>query len=105
MRHYNFHHHSCENFGIYNLDFNEKIPESIFSAGIHPKDILEDFEFQLSWLKKTAENKKCVAIGECGLDRLADKNLQIQKEVFTRQIYLANDLQKPLIIHCVRQFQ
>ena len=105
MSNFNFHHHFAIDFGIYNLNYGEKAPDFPFSAGIHPKDILEDFEFQLSWLKKTAENKKCVAIGECGLDRLADKNLQIQKEVFTRQIYLANDLQKPLIIHCVRQFQ
>ncbi|MBU2082223.1 TatD family hydrolase [Patescibacteria group bacterium] len=47
------------------------------------------------------ENEKIVAIGECGLDyyrNLENKNLQ--KEVFIKQIELAEELGKPLIIHC-----
>jgi TatD DNase family protein len=104
MAHFNFHHHFSENFGIYNINFGEQFPDSDFSAGIHPKDILEDFESRLSWLTKIAENKNCAAIGECGLDSLVKINSDIQKAVFLKQINLANDLQKPLIIHCVRQF-
>lgn len=105
MAYFNFHHHSVDNFGIYNLNFNEQIPKSIFSAGIHPKDISKNFEAQLSWLREIAVDKNCVAIGECGLDSLVEADLDIQKEVFLRQIFLANELKKPLIIHCVRQFQ
>ncbi|SFI39010.1 TatD family hydrolase [Halpernia frigidisoli] len=105
MGHFNFHHHFLAKTGIYNLNFKENIPDSIFSAGIHPKDILPDFKSQLLWLKKIAENKNCVAIGECGLDSLVEINLDLQKEAFLKQIYLANELQKPVIIHCVRQFQ
>ena len=105
MAHFDFHHHFPANLGIYNLDFGAQIPNTFFSAGIHPKDILEDFESQFSWLKKIAENKNCVAIGECGLDSLVEVNLEIQKKIFLKQIYLANELQKPLIIHCIRQFQ
>ena len=105
MAHFNFHNHFIKNFGIYNLNFGEQIPETFFSAGIHPKDILGDFETQFSWLMKITENKNCVAIGECGLDSLVKINSDIQKAVFSKQINLVNDLQKPLIIHCVRQFQ
>jgi TatD DNase family protein len=105
MAKFNFHHHFKENFGIYNLNFGEQLPYYQFSAGIHPKDILDDFESQLSWLMKIAENKNCVAIGECGLDNLINVNLDKQKDVFFKQIYLANELQKPLIVHCVKQFQ
>lgn len=104
MANFNFHHHFIQNFGIYNVNLGEPTLNSLFSAGIHPKEILDDFESQLSWLMKIAENENCCAIGECGLDSLVDVNLEKQKEVFLRQIYLANDLQKPLIIHCVRQF-
>lgn len=105
MAAFNFHQHFKENFGIYNLNFQEQIPNSIFSAGIHPKDISEDLESQFSWLMKIAENKNCVAIGECGLDSLVEISLDQQRKAFLQQINLANDLQKPLIIHCVRQFQ
>ncbi|WP_417428378.1 TatD family hydrolase [Halpernia sp.] len=105
MTYFNFHHHFPEKFGIYNLYFEEKIPNTLFSAGVHPKDILKDFESQLSWLTKIATHKNCFAIGECGLDSLVETDLELQKEVFLKQINLANKLKKPLIIHCVRQFQ
>jgi TatD DNase family protein len=43
-----------------------------------------------------------IAIGECGLDRLISTDFEIQKSVFRKQIDIAEKLQKPLIIHCVR---
>jgi Tat protein secretion system quality control protein TatD with DNase activity len=45
-----------------------------------------------------------VAIGECGLDRNIDLPLDIQTSIFKRHIELAETLQKPLVIHCVRAF-
>ena len=104
MSNFNFHHHFATDFGIYNLNYGEKAPDFPFSAGIHPKDISADFDSQFSWLMKISEDKNCVAIGECGLDKLVEANLNRQKEVFVKQIHLANDLQKPIVIHCVRQF-
>ena len=41
-------------------------------------------------------------MGECGLDRLIETSFSLQEKVFVRQIQLANELAKPLIIHCVR---
>jgi len=41
-----------------------------------------------------------VAIGPCGLDYHKDvSECDIQKEIFRRQIKLACDIQKPLLIH------
>lgn len=105
MRFFNFHKHNSSDFGIYNLSLGEEIPDFMFSAGIHPKDILEDFKAQFSWLKNVATHKNCLAIGECGLDALISVSDELQKKVFQQQISLANDLQKPIIIHCVRKFQ
>lgn len=105
MRFFNFHKHQSSDFGIYNLSLGEEIPDFMFSAGIHPKDILEDFKAQFSWLMTVATHKNCVAIGECGLDALISVSDELQKKVFQQQISLANDLQKPIIIHCVRKFQ
>ena len=62
-------------------------------------------EFDYEYYKKLAADSKVVAIGECGLDyyRLtADRESQVakQKEVFIKQIELAKELNKPLMIHC-----
>lgn len=102
---FNFHHHnSLDSTGIYNLNFGELPPEVLFSAGIHPEDVKENLNEEFEWLNKVASDKNCVALGECGLDARFPKTLQFQKETFRRQISLASDLEKPMIIHCVNQF-
>lgn len=102
---FNFHHHNTlESPGIYNLNFGELRPEGFFSDGIHPKDVKESLSEEFEWLNNVASNKNCVAIGECGLDARFPETLQFQNEVFRKQVSLANDLQKPVIIHCVNQF-
>lgn len=75
-----------------------------FAVGVHPYD-LESFE-KLDF-KRYAKHKKCVAIGECGLDyfRLegSDEEKEAEKErqkvVFIAQIKLAKKYKKPLIVH------
>ena len=76
-----------------------------FSVGLHPwyikpENIAEDF----AQLEELARQPNVLAIGECGLDRLIDLDMSIQEEVFIRQIRLAETLQKPVIIHCVKAF-
>lgn len=41
-------------------------------------------------------------IGECGLDRLCDTPYERQLAAFEAQIRLSEQLQRPLILHCVR---
>ena len=106
MNLFNFHHHNLVNFyGIYNLDLGENVPESYFSVGIHPKDIDENWEKHFEAFKKISLQDNCLAIGECGLDALIDIDANLQKTVFERQILWANEIQKPVIIHCVKRFQ
>lgn len=106
MNLFNFHHHNLGNFyGIYNLDLGENVPESYFSVGIHPKDIDENWEKHFEALKKISFLDNCLAIGECGLDALIDIDENLQKKVFEKQILWANEIQKPVIIHCVKRFQ
>ena len=105
MNFFDFHHHNFEKeCGIFNLEFNDELPESIFSAGIHPQSITIGVEDEFLWLKEISKLSNCVAIGECGLDGLVDVEEKLQEDVFERQIYLANEIKKPLIIHCVRRF-
>ena len=105
MNFFDFHHHDADRkSGIYNLKFNEEIPENFFSAGIHPNALSDGLEKQLLWLQEIAVAENCVAIGECGLDGLIDVDEKLQQKAFLAQIEIANSLQKPLIIHCVKRF-
>ena len=47
-----------------------------------------------------AKNNKIVAVGEIGLDYYWDKeNSEVQKDVFIRQIKVANRLSLPIVVH------
>lgn len=100
------HHHSTNQNGIVSVQnirigSDNNIPSGIFSAGIHPYDV-EKFEDEwMEQLKEIAQNTKCVAIGECGIDKRFN-NLEEQINIFRFQIDLAKELQKPLIVHCVK---
>lgn len=73
-----------------------------YSCGIHPWYI-KDIQSDLTLLSKIInEEERVVAIGEAGLDKLQGPDMDIQTDVFRRQIELALDVQKPLIIHCVK---
>ena len=52
-------------------------------------------------LKDPKVNKKIVAIGECGLDyyRCTTETIEKQKKAFIEQIELANEFNKPLMLH------
>ena len=105
MNFFDFHHHDADRkSGIYNLKFNEEIPEIFFSAGIHPKSLSDGLEKQLIWLQEISVAENCVAIGECGLDGLIDVDEESQEKAFQAQIEIANSVKKPLIIHCVKRF-
>ena len=76
--------------------------EKIYAAvGIHPEDVEELTETRMAWLKKTAsENQKVLAIGEIGLDyHYSEPAKDIQQQWFRRQLNLAADVKKPVIIH------
>lgn len=58
----------------------------------------------LDFISKTAHKDNILAIGECGLDRFKGADLAIQKEIFQYHARLANNTNKPLIIHCVKAY-
>ena len=102
---FDFHHHNRENtYGIYNLEPKEIVTDKKFSAGIHPKDIDENWEENFEKIKEISLLPNCVAIGECGLDGLISVNENLQKEVFENHILWANQIKKPVIIQCVKRF-
>lgn len=126
MTYYNIHTHhlpsSEEVIAIYNLivypdglRFPEGREKAVFSKedslhkklyyslGIHPWYIdPEHLEFQLSYFYESVSHPDVVAVGEAGLDRLAVLPLEIQEEVFISQATIAEEKNKPLLIHCVK---
>lgn len=71
----------------------------LYSAvGYHP-DNLED-ELNLCEIERLAKHKKCVAIGEIGLDYYwSPEKKEEQKSAFEKQIILAKELGLPVIVH------
>jgi len=73
------------------------------TAGISPndvEDIKNNVNKNISKIEEIAKNKKVVAIGEIGLDYYWNKdNKELQKEVFIKQIEIANKLDLPIVIH------
>lgn len=83
-------------------DMLEKVrdyPNISVSAGLHPMADEAD-EFSVEYLTELASDQKVVAIGETGLDYYYHKDdPQWQQERFRAHIQVANELDKPLIVH------
>lgn len=75
------------------------------SIGIHPwYGKLEELPKNMKYLNVLARQENVKLIGECGLDKLKGERMKIQLQMLEPQIALAEELQKPLILHCVKAF-
>ncbi len=98
----------------------EKYEDGVFAiVGTHPIHTSQSFHdekelgkgnkeftsrgeaFDYDFYKKLALHPKVVGIGECGLDyyRLEPESAAKQREAFSAQIALANEVKKPLMLH------
>lgn len=98
-------HHSDNGLALVNkYEHFDQVPEQSYcSMGLHPW-YLGDVVTKMMDLKKYSTSPKVLAIGECGLDALCDMPMPVQEDAFRQQIKWANDIGKPLIIHCVRAY-
>lgn len=85
------------------IQIAENYEQIYTTAGISPNDvddIKNNVNESIHEMEEIAKNKKVVAIGEIGLDYYWNKeNKELQKEVFIKQIELANKLDLPIVIH------
>ncbi len=98
--------HSCI-LDVYPLEFEvakESYHRHSFSCGIHPW-YSEDSEQQMKYLTEIAGDKRIIAIGETGLDKLKGPSYDVQIPVFKKHIELSEKLHKPVIIHCVKAWE
>lgn len=79
------------------LALAEKYDYIYAAVGVHPENIGGG---TVAEIEKLAEHKKCVAIGEIGLDYYwVSDNKEKQKALFSEQLELANKLCLPVIVH------
>ncbi|MCC8152991.1 MAG: TatD family hydrolase [Tannerellaceae bacterium] len=72
-----------------------------WSIGIHPWYISGEKQ-QWQELLESVKCKNVVAIGEAGLDKMSGSPMERQIDIFKKQAFLSEELQKPLLIHCVK---
>ncbi len=85
-------------------EISKKYKNIYYAAGVHPYNV-DGYDEAI--LREFLNDEKCIAVGECGLDyfRLPEDKSEKQeqkaqqKEIFTKHIKLAVELQKPLIVH------
>ena len=111
MKFFNLHTHQSSNqegvlelVNQYPQEFDASIPN--YSIGIHPWHIVEDrIDEDLEIIESHLIDGKCLAIGECGLDKRIEIPMALQQMVFEKQLALAEKYRKPVVIHCVAAFQ
>lgn len=82
------------------LELADEFPFIYAACGVHPHEAENCKDGYLSVLKKFCMEKKCVAVGEIGLDYHYDFSPRdIQQKVFEEQLILAIELDLPVIIH------
>jgi len=70
------------------------------TIGVHPHDASKATEETFARLRELAAHPKMLAIGEIGLDYHYDFSPRdVQREVFERQLDLAREAGKPIVIH------
>ena len=74
-----------------------------FSLGLHPWHIdSKNYSEQMTKLTDSITKHRPKAIGECGIDRGIDTDIELQKELFKQQIDISESLEIPMVLHCVR---
>ena len=75
-----------------------------YSVGIHPWQLTAAMPPEETWhlLEEAVRHPQVLAVGEAGVDKLAAAPLPLQETVFERQALLAEETDKPLVIHLVK---
>lgn len=82
------------------LFITEKYENVFCQLGLFPSEAKNWTSDTENVIRKLSLHNKVVAIGEVGLDYYWDKSfVEEQKEVFKKQILLANELNLPIVVH------
>lgn len=81
----------------------ENDPHLSACYGLHPYRVAQHTAEHLDELERIVAARDCVAVGECGLDyRDGMADPELQQFYFSRQLEIAEEANKPVVIHSVR---
>lgn len=82
------------------LDLVNKYDIVYGAIGFHPTELIDNEEESINFLNDHINDNKIVAIGEIGLDyHYEDTNKERQQRLFKKQLEIASQFKKPVIIH------
>ena len=89
------------------LRLEQEFPGRCFPMmGLHPCYVKENWETELALVEEWWSKREFCAVGEIGIDLYWDKTfVEEQKEVFRRQLRLARQHKRPVVIHCRESYQ
>jgi TatD DNase family protein len=79
---------------------------NFYSVGLHPWHIKtpEENNEWLLQVEDAMEFDHVIFIGECGLDKKVENDFNEQHRIFEAQAFMSEEVNKPLIIHCVKAY-
>jgi TatD DNase family protein len=90
---------------LYPNENNQINTAGYYSIGLHPWHLNEsEIDAAMDIITKSAVNNSVIAIGETGIDKAIKINIKTQNEVFLKHIDIAKQVDKPIIIHCVKAY-
>lgn len=82
------------------MDLVQKYDDVYGLLGVHPSEVNGWTDDLTDKIREYSKNPKILGVGEIGLDYYWDKSFNdLQKEVFIKQVKLANELGLPISIH------
>ncbi|CAD5277305.1 MULTISPECIES: TatD family hydrolase [unclassified Imperialibacter] len=90
---------------IVSLHLGKEKAHKYFTVGLHPWWIEQPVTLaQRKELELQLSDPMCLAMGEMGLDNLKGPAIGVQMDILRSQLKIADEMKKPVIIHCVRAF-
>ena len=85
---------------VESLELAKKYDDVYVTIGYHPSEVLTTTDDDLKLLKKQLKSEKVVGVGEIGLDyHYGKEDIEQQKELFRKQLKIADELSLPVVIH------
>lgn len=97
----------------YNMESNREVLELVKkydivygAIGIQPEEVYDFTDSAINFIREHINDEKIIAVGEIGLDYHYDGDRELQKDFFKRQLKIAQEYDKPVIIHsrdCIQE--
>lgn len=82
------------------IELSKKYNNMFYVLGLHPSEDLNEIDKVIELINNNLNDSNMIGIGEIGLDyHYGKENIELQKEVFRRQLDLAQQYNLPVIIH------